>query len=354
MQIVAPISRVEEIPILAAAGADELYCSVVSEQWLERFRTSGISRRAFGNLPAYADLERAAGLAREQRVRLSLALNAQQYSAEQLAVMEDIAAHFDDLGGAAVIAGDALLIRQLARKNHRFRIHVSSIATCRNSEAAAFFQDLGADRIIFPRDITIREMEQIMAKVNGMEFEAFVLNDGCAYEEGVCHTIHLPARLGGPICLDQYQGSYQRLDGRPLSPEEQAALEHNDQEYQNWLWYRFGCGFSVTKEGLPYGPCALCALPRWQAAGLHAIKIAGRDAPLDRKKKSVEMVQAVREQLKQPENAVLHFARELRQQPQHCDSGRMCFYRDTPTPRRISAEEQTCDLNQDQESTPAT
>ena len=59
MKITAPISRVEEIEILAAAGADEFYCSVVPESWTSTFKTSAVSRRAFGNLPEFSDLEKA-------------------------------------------------------------------------------------------------------------------------------------------------------------------------------------------------------------------------------------------------------------------------------------------------------
>lgn len=326
MKIVAPISRIDEIAPLAAAGADELYCSVVSAQWLERFHTSGISRRAFANLPEYADLERAARLVDERGIRLSLALNAQHYSAEQLEMTLQIAADFDSLGGAAVIAGDPLLIRALSRRGFRFRIHVSSIAGCRNSEAAAFYRDLGAHRIIFPRDITLKEMAVMIDRHRDLEFEAFVLNDGCVYEEGLCHTIHLPAKLGGPICLDQYQSEYRRAGGGALSEAESERLERHEKDYRNWLWYRFGCGFSVTPAGLPYGPCALCALPEWVTAGLHSVKIAGRDAPLARKLKGVEMVSAVRARLGQGASETRRFARGIRQAPEHCASGRMCYY----------------------------
>ncbi|TAJ93387.1 MAG: U32 family peptidase [Gammaproteobacteria bacterium] len=346
MKIVAPISRIEEIAPLAAAGADELYCSVVSPRWLERFHTSGISRRAFANLPDYADLERAARLADEHGIRLSLALNAQHYSAEQLEAALQIVADFDSLGGAAVIAGDPLLISILSRHSFRLRIHVSSIAGCRNSETAAFYRDLGAHRIIFPRDITLKEMAVMIDRHRDLEFESFVLNDGCVYEEGLCHTIHLPAKLGGPICLDQYQGEFRRLDGQPLSLEEQAALQNNEQDYQNWLWYRFGCGFTMTPAGLPYGPCALCALPEWETVGLHSIKIAGRDAPLARKLKGVEMVNAVRARLDQNPSDIRRFARDIRQTPDHCASGRMCYYPMTLPVRKEEENNLTPDVSE--------
>lgn len=311
---------------MAAAGADEFYCSVVPEDWAKRFKTSAISRRAFGNLPSYENLAQAIDSAHELGKTLSLVMNAQHYTSEQLECLLELAGKFDRLGGDAVIVGDESLLYLIACQGFGFDLHVSSIASCRNREAAEFHQDLGATRVIFPRDMNLREIERVASAVPDLEFEAFVLNDGCVFEEGVCHTIHLPGQLGGPICLDDYQHQYQRVDGQPLSMSEQAALEENDRHYQQWLWYRFGCGFSVTESGYPYGPCGLCALPRFFARGITSLKIAGRDAPTERKVKSVQMVSRVRDRLRQGAAETIAFAQNMRKQPQHCEAGYMCYY----------------------------
>ena len=117
-----------------------------------------------------------------------------------------------------------------------------------------------------------------------------ILNDGCVFEEGVCHTIHLPGKLGGPICLDNYQSTYYRRDGRPIDEADARRLQHNEADYRRWLWYRFSNGFMLTPEGLPWGPCGLCANPALRAAGIAAIKIAGREGATERKLACVGMV----------------------------------------------------------------
>jgi hypothetical protein len=207
---------------------------------------------------------------------------------------------------------------------------VSSILSCRNREAARFYRELGADRVIFPRDVTIEEMGRIAAAAPELEYEAFVLNDGCVFEEGGCDTLHLPNRLGGPICLDDYRSCPSRADGKGLGAATAAALEDNESRYRSWLWYRFGCGFSVTAEGYPFGPCGLCAMPLMAELGITAIKIVGREAPLERKLRSVELVAAVRERMAEPCRGagVAAFARGLRQRQDLCDSGYMCYYRE--------------------------
>lgn len=327
MKITAPINRVEEIRPLAEAGADEFYCSVVPDDWSERFRTSAVSRRAFGNLPAFSDLEKAISEAHRHGKTLSLVMNAQHYTGDQLVCLLELAEVFDELQGDAVIIGDESLLAMMASRGYRFAIHVSSIASCRNREAAAFHHDLGASRVILPRDMTLKEIENITKAVPELEFEAFVLNDGCAFEEGLCHTIHLPGKLGGPICLDDYHTDYRRIDGKPLSEKEECKFSKNDQDYQRWLWYRFGCGFSVTETGYPYGPCGLCALPAFIKSGITSVKICGRDAPTERKIKSVSMVSDVRDAVSRlGAEGALDLARGIRQQPEHCQQGYMCYY----------------------------
>tara|TARA_R110002167_G_scaffold1696_1_gene8162 strand:+ start:899 stop:1933 length:1035 start_codon:yes stop_codon:yes gene_type:complete len=328
MNIVAPISQLNEIAPLAAAGADEFYCSVVPRNWAERFGTTGISRRAFSNLSQEADLERAVQQSQALGKRLSLVMNAQHYTAEQLDCLLLLAEDFAELGGDAVIVGDPVLLDLIASEGFEFGIHLSSIASCRNIETALFYQELGATRIIFPRDMTLNEIARLRAQSPELEFEAFILNDGCVFEEGVCHSIHLPRQLGGAICMDNYAYDYQRMDGAPLAQPELDALAHNDACYQQWLWYRFGCGFSVTAEGYPYGPCGLCALPRLAASGVATVKIAGRDAPLARKQKSVQLVKQTLEQLAiDPDpRRLLDYAQGLRSSQSQCSSGYMCYY----------------------------
>ncbi len=328
MKITTPLSRPEEVGPLVAAGADEFYCSVVPREWQQRFGSSAVSRRLFGSLPDDSDLERTIAEIHDYGRQLSLVMNAQHYTPDQLDCLLRLAERFARGGGDAVIVGDPALLALIAAEDFGFDIHLSSIASCRNRSAVEFYRQLGADRIIFPRDTTLTEMARITAAFPDLQFEAFVLNDGCVFEEGVCHSIHLPGQLGGAICMDNYRYEYQRTDGAPLSDREQTALDHNDHRYSRWLWYRFGCGFSVTEQGYPFGPCGLCALPRMQAMGIGSVKIAGRDAPLARKQKSVELVRRVIVRLEEgdEETGLMTFARGVRDRPELCGDGQMCYY----------------------------
>jgi collagenase-like PrtC family protease len=343
MHIVSPISRIQEVEPLAAAGADEFYCGILPRDWVDKFNTANANRRIFGNLDSYEDLGKAVSLAHSAGARMSLVLNAQHYTPEQLLNLVGIAKRFRDLGGDALIVSDMALIMALAEALPGFRLHLSSVASCRNGEAARLYHSLGIRRVILPRDVSIAEAAAMAAAAPEIEFEVFILNDGCVFEEGVCHTIHLPGKLGGPICLDNYSSTYYRCDGRLMNEAEARRVQENEADYKRWLWYRFSNGFTLTPEGLPWGPCGLCAIPALRAAGISAIKIAGREGATERKLASLGMVRQTldRALTGASADAVADFARQLRKSPEHCATGHMCYY---PEVVLSSQAEETPDL----------
>jgi U32 family peptidase len=328
MHIVSPISRIQEVESLAAAGANEFYCGILPRDWVDSFKTANANRRIFGNLDSYEDLGRAVSLAHEAGARMSLVLNAQHYTPEQVLALVGIAERFRDLGGDALIVSDIALILALAEALPGFRLHLSSVASCRNGEATRLYHSLGIRRVILPRDVKIAEAAAMAKAAPEIEFEMFILNDGCVFEEGVCHTIHLPGKLGGPICLDNYRSTYCRCDGRPMNEADTRRVQDNEADYKTWLWYRFSNGFTLTPEGLPWGPCGLCAIPALRAAGIAAIKIAGREGATERKLASVRLVRQSLDRALGGASAaaVAGFARQLRKSPEHCATGYMCYY----------------------------
>lgn len=328
MKIVAPVVNVEEIEVLADAGANEFYCGFVPDDWVTRFHVPNLNRRPSGNFRSYAELDQAVRVAHQRRCSIALVLNAQSYTDEQGDALLSIASSFLDMGGDALIVSDLGLLAELYEHVPPRRIHVSSVATCRNHSAAWFCKELGASRLILPRDVTIGEACEIVSKVPGLEVETFILNDGCVFEEGACATLHLPQRLGGPICMDNYENHYKRRGGGCLNESFLDGLRENDREYKKWLWYRFSCGFTTNEVGMPFGPCGLCALPALLNGGIAAVKIAGREAPTARKLASVRMVRVVLDRVEAGEHSeqVMRFAQELRPSVGHCQTGYMCYY----------------------------
>lgn len=328
MQIVSPISKVEETADLIENGADELFFGVIPEEWTRRYGRFTANRRSANNLGSLAEVEKVIEIVKAEGKRTSVALNGTTHTVEQINFVSELAKELAGLGVDALIVGDVQLLSLIGALNLPVRLHVSSTASCRNIATARFFQKLGADRIILPRHVSLWEIDVMATGFPEMEFEAFVLNDGCPYEEGLCHTLHLPNQMGGPLCFEQFGLETGRRDGGPLSPEDCERIDHNDTCYDRWRWSNFSRGFTTTPSGHPYGPCGLCAIPALKESGIEHIKIAGRDGNTTRKIRSLEMVRGITSRLENDDcqEKITTYAKNLRGQPELCGNKDMCYY----------------------------
>ena len=337
MKLLAPIREFDELEMLQAAGAEELYCGIVPEDWSAQYQGAvWLNRRAAkgGSLSSYAELSRLTEAAHAASLPLFITLNAPYYSAEQLPLVLDLSRKLsEEIGVDALIVSDINLLLQLSRLRLRAELHVSSVAATLNSEAVRFLHEqFGVRRVILPRSVTLDEIHQIRADVpRGLEIEVFLLNDGCAFEEGFCATTH--HHSVGAFCTDL---SNMKADfewhGKFFSSRRDRWLRQNLADYREWVWYLNGNGCASSKNGLPYGPCGLCALPDLQRIGIDSLKVVGREASAFKKLASVKMAADVLGRVRSatPKLQVIDRARSLRREPEHCDSGYMCYYRVSP------------------------
>jgi putative protease len=328
MRIVAPISSVEELPMLLHCGADELYCGVDIPEWRERFGTQWWMNRRHplrGSIGSLEDLQTITTTARDHGVMVHVALNTPFYTPsaiDTLLALSERLVNVHQVDG--LIVSDVELLSRLVREGHPVRIHLSSLGRCFNSCAVEFYRSLGVQRIILPRQLRLSEIEHLVkAHGAGMEFEVFALNDGCYYEEGFCLTSH-PL---GPFCLTPWKVTVLGSENNGPSDDELAARVEDLREY---LWYQNNCGSSHAASGLPNGPCSLCWFGHFREWGVTAVKIVGREGSFLRKMGSLQLVKAVMETVRNgaaPED-VAGTALSLRATPEYCRKGYMCTFRD--------------------------
>ncbi len=333
MKVLAPISSYEELEMLAANGAEELYCGIVPREWMECYTGAiWLNRRSplGGSLESYADLKRLVDDAHKLKLPVFITLNAPYYTAEQLPLVLELARKLsDEVGVDALIVTDINLLLRLSEEHLTADLHLSSVAATLNTEAIRFLLGFGPRRIILPRSLTIAEIEKIIHEVRDeVEIEVFILNDGCAFEEGFCSTTH--HHTVGAFCtsLSEMETKFE-WSGRVFSNRRHNWLRRNLADYREWVWYLNGNGCSVTPKGLPYGPCGLCAIADFHRIGVAALKIVGREASPFKKLASVKMVRAIVDRVRAgaPKQQVIERAKALRETPEHCNSGYMCYYK---------------------------
>ncbi len=333
MKIACPISSADEVEMLAENGAGEFYCGLTPEEWLSNYNVAlWLNRRSprRANLLSYEALADLVDKAHRYRIPVSLALNAHSYTQEQLVLVLELARKASEAGIDALIVADPAMILALREMEIDTAVHISSLGTCFNTETIGFYRDLGASRVILPRDLSLKDIGRIVARAGRLiECEAFVLNDGCAYTEGFCLTTH---SVGQAFCYRDWTYTF-RSDrserGGNETQMECGRLEQHYRHYREWIWYLSGCGCSVSHRGLQNGACGLCAIKPLCDMGVASIKIAGRQASPLRKLLSLKLVKAVIEKVRsgaQLDDAAA-FSRALRDTPELCGSGYMCYYR---------------------------
>ncbi|CCK78805.1 U32 family peptidase [Desulfobacula toluolica] len=344
MKIITPISNVSELDMLLHNGADELYCGLRTPEWDEIFGQGlWMNRRSpqQANLSSWEDLEKITTAAHNNSVKVSITLNASFYPEKGIACILKLCDRIVNQACVdALIVSDLNLLIALSKEKLPVRIHLSSLGSCFNSHSIDFYRSLGVDRIILPRQLTLPEIKSIVqANADKMEFEVFALNDGCYFEEGFCQTSHTL----GAFCLTDWEieassslktgplkvgslktGSFKK--NRSFSKNLDYCMTH----YKEFLWFQNNCGSSFQKDGLPNGPCSLCGFGHFRDWGVTAVKIVGREASFHRKMGSLQLVKAVRDKTRNhtQNDRIKDYARDLRQTPEYCDSGYMCYFRE--------------------------
>jgi putative protease len=320
MKILAPLRNSGEVAALCAAGAHEFYCGLTPPGWDAAFGSAWVHRRnpKSAGVPDLDDLRRIVALAGPRPVFATL--NAPSYPAGAVQRLVEFGRMLvDDVGVAALIVAEWDLLLALCEAGLAPRVHVSSLASCRNPGAAAFYRDLGVARVILPRQVTLAEIEE--TAIPGLEWEAFLLNDGCVFEEGICATSH----AYGPYCIDD------RIATDSRGPDGRIGVTSCglDDRYEFYKWTLNNCGCQ-TSRGYTLGPCGLCALPRLAQLGVASLKVVGREASLSRKAASVELAAValgLAERGAAPD-AIRAAVVSRRGAPELCKDAHLCYYPD--------------------------
>jgi len=302
IRILSPISRLDEVEEVIAAGADELYCGVLPDDWREQYTVSAsINRRQEDNpIPgtgphfrSFEELAESVKRAHARAVPVYLTVNEHYYAHHQYPHLFSYIERALEAGVDALIVGDVALIVTLRERNIPLAVHISTAGTAFNAETVRFYQELGASRIILPRHLTLEEITALAADVPDVELEVFILNSRCANVDGFCTFQHGLADL---FTDEQTKRSYLNACMLPYTIGVYGdQVKQRDEDTRDSIsWERQSIWSALHIDDRPCGACALYELSR---AGIHGVKIVGRENSRSKKLKDVTFIQSVRTML---------------------------------------------------------
>lgn len=173
-ELLAPAGNMEKMKIALHYGADAVYMG-----------GSSFGLRAMADNFSVQEMAEAIEFCHSRGAKAYLTVNSYPRN-ESLHQLEDYLAEVSTLPFDAFIVADPGVLDLLREVSPERNLHLSTQANTINWRSAAFWQRQGIRRINMAREMTLENIRETVARVPGMEFEAFVHGALCISYSGRC------------------------------------------------------------------------------------------------------------------------------------------------------------------------
>lgn len=258
MNILAPLKGFEQIDSLIDAKPDEVYLSFQDSEWdlkygcyeeINRMSSFGPRANFIGQNNALIAIKRM----NETGIKCFLALNSAVYSDSQLDYLKYVIDSFAKLD-CGFIVSDLSLALYCVKNN--IPCTLSTMVGIYNSLSVKSLLEIGIERIIFPRDISIENIAEIISHYPQMKYEAFLMRNGCRYSDSNCLSFH--SRKYNSLCFFLDNSKTQAFIGSSCNK------------------FDFYGNHSIYKNVFHKKACGLCSIYKLIKSGVSSVKIVGR------------------------------------------------------------------------------
>jgi len=181
MEILAPVGGKEQLIAAVRSGANAVYLGA-----------KGFNARRNADNFESCDLAETVAYCHSHNVRVHITLNTLVMDEEMMELIKT-ADEIASAGVDAVIVQDMAVMHYLKTRYPRLRLHASTQSVVHNAAGAKYMKELGYDRVVLARELSIDEMRKIHDEVD-IELEAFVHGALCMCVSGACY---MSSMIGG-------------------------------------------------------------------------------------------------------------------------------------------------------------
>jgi putative protease len=247
-ELLVPAGNLEKLSIAVHCGADAVYLSG---------KCYGL--RSYAGNFTRAEMEQGVRLARASRVKVYVTVNTVARNSD-LAGLPGYLESLGALGVDGLIVSDPGVIACARRHVPGLPLHLSTQLSTANWESARFWQEQGVIRINLARELSLREVAEIKARVT-CEIEIFVHGAICVAYSGRCllSTYLAQRESNRGECAHPCRWKYALVeekrprDSFPIAEDERGSYIFNSKDL-----------------------CLIEHLPAVMATGVDALKIEGR------------------------------------------------------------------------------
>lgn len=253
LELLMPAGNIEKLEYAIEYGADAVYLGL-TDYSLRTMRS--------GEVITHENLKQAIDIAHQKGKNVYCTLNIFAHN-NNISKMEADLEIIKDANPDAVIFGDLGVYSLIKKYLPDMPLHVSTQANTLNYEAAKFWRDMGATRIILARELSLKEISEIHEKVPEIQLEMLVQGAQCVSYSGRCllsdYMTNNERKSNQGFCAQPCRWKYYLVEENRLSePYEIGENEHG------------------TYIMSPKDLALIKYLPQIAEAGVSSIKIEGR------------------------------------------------------------------------------
>jgi len=182
------------ISSLVEAWAGEFFTGYNPPYWSDKFGFEVSPNGRFAEHEQITDIETLREIVEEVQwhwLELFVNLNAWYYTDETFPIIQKMVEEFIEIWVDGIICGNISILEYLKEIEFAWKINISTILAAYNSEAVKFYLDnYKINKIILSREVTLKEIEELVKEFPDTFFEVFWEGDFCRYNNGLCFAEH--------------------------------------------------------------------------------------------------------------------------------------------------------------------
>ncbi|MEN8189287.1 MAG: peptidase U32 family protein [Thermodesulfobacteriota bacterium] len=192
MELLAPVGNLDNFEAAIEAGADAVYAGAPA-----------MNARNLARDLRFEEIAAMTAICKQQGRKLYLAANSLIREDELARVVETLTI-LEQIGPHGLIVQDLGLAKIIADHFPTLSLHASTLMAAHNSLAVHAFEDMGFERVVLAREMTLKEIAAVCRKTS-VEIEIFIHGAMCFSYSGLC-------------LFSSYLGGKSGLRGRCVQP----------------------------------------------------------------------------------------------------------------------------------------
>ena len=182
------------IASLVEAWANEFFTGYNPNYWSNKFGFEVSPNGRFAEHEQITDFETLKAIVEEVHkydLEVFINLNAWYYTDETMPLVKQMVEEFIEIWVDGIICWNISILEYLKEIWYKWKINISTIMAVYNNEAIRFLlENYKINKIILSREITLKEIEELVTEFRDTQFEVFWEWDFCRYNNWLCFAEH--------------------------------------------------------------------------------------------------------------------------------------------------------------------